>query len=249
MPEATPRGTLLLADDEISFLKSTAQLLRDEGYECDCVPDGKAAASTLREKEYDLLIADIKMPGNPDLELIRSVREFDEGLPVILVTGYPSMQSAIASVSLPVVAYLVKPLDFPDLLAEVRSAISRSKIFKAVSRTQERLRNWSRDLDDIRSALSERPPALPTVPTDTYVALTLGHIVDGLLDLRTAMAAIADVADKGEICRLLDCPRTSQMADALRETIDTLAKSKRSFRSKELSDLRKKLEDLVAETG
>jgi DNA-binding response OmpR family regulator len=53
MPEATPRGTLLLADDEISFLKSTAQLLRDEGYECDCVPDGKAAASTLREKEYE----------------------------------------------------------------------------------------------------------------------------------------------------------------------------------------------------
>jgi CheY-like chemotaxis protein len=247
MSKTTPNGRLLLADDEIPFLKSTGELLRDEGYECDCVPDGHEAVKALEQKQYDLLIADIKMPGNPNLELIRKVRELDEGLPVILVTGYPSMQSAIASVSLPVVAYLVKPLDFPELLAQVESAISRSKVFKAVCRTQERLLEWNRSLDEIKAVISEKPAGLPTVPTDTYVALTLGHIAGGLADLRTAMAAVADSADKGEICRLLDCPRIRQFADALKQTIEALEKSKRSFRSKDLSDLRKKLEELVAE--
>jgi DNA-binding NtrC family response regulator len=176
MSEITPKGTLLLADDEVSFRKSTSDLLRDEGYICDCVPDGRTAAKALEEKKYDLLIADIKMPGNPNLELINKVRELDEGLPVILVTGYPSMKTAIDSVSLPVVAYLVKPIGFPDLLAQVESGISRSRVFKVVCRTQERLRDWSRDLNEIKSVLSQKPATLPTVPTDTYVALwTLGR--------------------------------------------------------------------------
>jgi DNA-binding response OmpR family regulator len=248
MPDTTSKGKLLLADDEMSFLKSTGDLLRDEGYECCCVPDGRAAAEALRLDKYDLLIADIKMPGNPDLELIRKVKDLDDGLPVILVTGYPSMRTAIDSVSLPVVAYVLKPIDFPALLTAIESALSRSRVFKAVCKTQQRLLDWDRDLDEIKSVLSEKPAGLPAVPTDTYVALTLSHIAGGLADLRTAMAAIADSAGKGEICRLLDCPRTRKLVDTMKETIDVLEKSKRSFRSKELSDLRKKIEDLVDAT-
>jgi FixJ family two-component response regulator len=249
MPDVNVKGRLLLADDEVSFLKSTGELLRDEGYECDCVPDGKSAAEALDTNKYDVLIADIKMPGNLDLELIRKVKDLDEGLPVILVTGYPSMKTAIDSVGLPVVAYLVKPLDFKDLVQQVESAISRSRAYNAVRRTQERLLDWHGDLEEIKNVLSYKPDATLTVPTDAYVAVALRHIVGGLTDLKKMVAAMAVASDQREVCSFLECPKMQKLTDALKDTIEVIERSKRSFRSKELSELRKKLEGIIDEAG
>jgi CheY-like chemotaxis protein len=97
-------GRILIADDEERFMHSTAAFLRQEGYECACAPDAATVAAMLREDPYDLLIADIKMPGNRNLELIRELSHRAEELSVILVTGCPSLQSAIQSIRLPVVA-------------------------------------------------------------------------------------------------------------------------------------------------
>ncbi len=55
---------ILLADDEQTFLHSTADLLRDQGYECDCAMDAEEASALMQRTEYDLLISDINMPGN-----------------------------------------------------------------------------------------------------------------------------------------------------------------------------------------
>jgi len=110
---ADEMGNILIADDEETFLLSTADLLRREGYHCDCAPDGKRAAEMLGKGEYDLLIADIKMPGNGNLELVREMPRLAEGLPVILVTGYPSLKTAMESFQLPVAAYLPKPVEWP----------------------------------------------------------------------------------------------------------------------------------------
>lgn len=106
------KGKILIADDEETFLHSTADLLRREGYDCDIVPDGNRAAEMLGKGEYDLLIADIKMPGNGNLELVREMPRLAEGLPVILVTGYPSLKTAMESFQLPVAAYLPKPVEW-----------------------------------------------------------------------------------------------------------------------------------------
>ena len=112
---------ILLADDDDTFLRSTADLLRREGYECDCVSDAVAGIAKLQNNEYDLLIADIKMPGNADLELIRRVPKIAEETSVILVTGYPSQRTAIEAVRLSVVDYLVKPFELEELLEIIRT--------------------------------------------------------------------------------------------------------------------------------
>ncbi|MCI0692942.1 response regulator [candidate division KSB1 bacterium] len=64
----------------------------------------------LGKNRYDLLIADIKMPGNDELEFIEEPPAIAEGLPVILVTGYPSLNTAIKSTRLHVAGYMMKPL-------------------------------------------------------------------------------------------------------------------------------------------
>lgn len=117
----TPR--LLLVDDEETFLWATAELLRDEGYLCDCATDGYQALDFLSAHRYQLLIADLQMPGNMQFELIEKLEHLAPAMPVILVTGYPSLDSAIRAVELPVIAYLIKPFDFDDLLRPLRKTL------------------------------------------------------------------------------------------------------------------------------
>lgn len=121
--EKGSKGRILIADDEDVFLESTADLLRREGYECDCVIDATAVVEKMKSSRYDLLIADINMPGNKELELIKELSVIEGRLPVILATGNPAFHSEFQSIEHPVIAYMYKPLEFDKLLAQVRISI------------------------------------------------------------------------------------------------------------------------------
>lgn len=139
---------ILIADDEESFLYSTADILRMEGYDCSCASDARSATAMLRKDSYDLLIADIKMQGNADLEFIKALPQIAEGMPVILVTGYPSLNSAIESIQLPVVAYLVKPFELNELLVRVKDVITGKGLFKT-RRLEKALQKIVNDLEEV----------------------------------------------------------------------------------------------------
>ena len=238
-------GRILVADDEEVFLSSTADLLRREGYYCDCVPDGPSAALKLRENRYDLLVADIKMPGNPDLELVKEVKEKNHGLQVILVTGYPSMGSAIESIGLPVVAYLVKPIDFDELITQVNAAVERSKVYQALENTQNHLQEWNEKLNRMRLVLKDNPADVGLVPVESFVTVTLHNIVLSLASLKNVTEALARLTDDHDVCHLLNCPRMNTLMGVLKETVATLKKTKSSFKSKELGELRQRLEAIL----
>jgi DNA-binding NarL/FixJ family response regulator len=119
----TFKGRLLVADDEPVFLESITELLRAENYEVASAPDAATCHRLLAEYTFDVLIADIRMPGNSQLELLNGMGAHRQPPPVILMTGYPTIGSAIQAIKLPVTAYLVKPFDFGRLLMEVESAM------------------------------------------------------------------------------------------------------------------------------
>ncbi len=118
-------GRILVADDDETFRQSTAELLRREGYRCDCTSGAESALEKLRTTSYDLLIADIKMPGKSGLDLVAELPRIAFDIPAIVVTGYPSLDSAVWSVGMDVAAYLVKPLDFEQLLRHVRETMGK----------------------------------------------------------------------------------------------------------------------------
>lgn len=238
-------GRVLVADDEDTFLYSTADLLRQEGYQCDCAFDAAEAAEMMRTSDYDLLIADIKMPGNPKLELIRDMPSIAEGMPVILVTGYPSLNTAIQSIQLPVMAYMVKPIDFDELLEQVNGAIGSFRIYRAISNTRQHLEDWRRDLDGVELLMSKKASDTPFVPVDAFVTLTLNNVVAALSDIRNVTETLAKITSKQNVCQLLNCPRLDKLTSALLETIGVLEKTKSAFKSKDLGELRRKLEELV----
>lgn len=97
-------GRILIADNDECFLRVTAGLLHKDNHRCECTLDASSAAKKLHSKQYDLLIADLDMPGSARLELIHNLPETAEGLRAIVVTEQPSIASAIEAIHLPVSA-------------------------------------------------------------------------------------------------------------------------------------------------
>jgi len=125
---------VLLADDQPAYLAEMAELLRGAGYDCDCVADGHQVEAELMRNEVDVLVADIRMPGNFNLELVEQVRASQFPPQVILMTGFPTLQTAIHSIRLKISAYLVKPFSFNELLTEVQNALeSRNRQIASAS--------------------------------------------------------------------------------------------------------------------
>jgi DNA-binding response OmpR family regulator len=238
-------GRILIADDEETFSQSTADLLRREGYECNCAPDGEIAAAMLTQTEYDLLIADIKMPGNPELELIKKLTGVAQGIPVILVTGYPSLRTAIQSVQLPVVAYLTKPIELEELRTQVKTAIEAHRIYQTIHNTRRRLEESCTHLDDVEKMLQTAPGRNASPAMNNFIELTFQNILGALSDLHHLTGTLGIPNGKEDACHLLNCPKLDSLTTAVNSTIDVLEQTKHSFKSKELGELRKKLETII----
>lgn len=238
-------GRILLADDEETFLQSTADLLRREGYRCDCVHDGIEAAQMLGGNEYDLLIADTELSGNSELELVRNLPTIAEGLPVILVTDHPSLRSAIQSVKLRVEAYLVKPLDFEELLGNVRIAVKHCRVYRSVRSLKQRLQHWYDGLQDVEELLKNNSQNALPVSVNTFFELTFQNVVGALADLKHLTGALAMHEREKGVCHLFNCPRLNSLSDGVAETIDILQKTKSAFKSRDLGEIRGKLNELI----
>jgi len=242
----TETARILIADDDETFRESTAELLRQQGYQCDCVPDAAKAVEMLGRNEYDLMICDIKMPGNPQLELIHRMPDIAEGVPVILVTGYPVLESAIQSIELPVEAYLVKPLDFGQLLEHVNTSVKHSQLYRSVRTIKRRLQYWYEGLASIEQLLKEPGQKGLSVSLDTFLELTSQNITGAVSDLTHLTRGLAGQTEDKTSCHLLNCPRLSSLLESLAETVEVLEKSKRAFKSKDLGQMRRKLQEVVS---
>jgi excisionase family DNA binding protein len=119
----TARPRVLVVDDEASIRDLLAKTLALAEYEVDVVPDGRSALDRMRLTSYDLLIADLKMPGMDGLAVIREAKRFKADLPVIIITGFSSEQSAIEALNLGVAGYLTKPFRVPQVLAAAAKAL------------------------------------------------------------------------------------------------------------------------------
>ena len=140
-------GSVLIADDEETFRESTSRLLRREGFDCHCVADAEEAVESMRHVRFDALVSDIRMPHNPDLWIVKEARNLDSHLPIILITGYPSADSAIRGINMAVEGYLTKPLDMDELFAILHKAVQRSHDRRRLTGVVERLCSVVADLE------------------------------------------------------------------------------------------------------
>jgi len=117
------RPRVLVVDDEASIRDLLAKTLALAEYDVDVAADGRSALERMRMYPYDLLIADLKMPGMDGLTVIREAKRYKADLPVIIITGFSTESSAIEAVNLGVAGYLTKPFRVPQVLAAAAKAL------------------------------------------------------------------------------------------------------------------------------
>ena len=120
------RRKILVVDDEITVCKSIRQAILTEGYEVDTALSGEEALKKEKEKAYDLVITDLMMPGISGLDLLKTLKEARPGVNIIMITGYPTIKTAVQSVKLGAFDYLPKPFTPADLRGLVSRAFKKA---------------------------------------------------------------------------------------------------------------------------
>jgi NADH-quinone oxidoreductase subunit E len=116
------KGQILVVEDEEIVRDSLRDWLTDAGYQVETVEDGEKALATLSSKDYSLMIVDLRLPKTDGIEVLRQAKALREQLKGIVITAYPSVQSAIEVMKEGAVDYIVKPYNL-DLLEQSISKV------------------------------------------------------------------------------------------------------------------------------
>jgi DNA-binding NtrC family response regulator len=168
------KGSLLIVDDERSVRDSLSRWFADEGYEVGAAESAAEALTRLAERRWDIALLDIKMPGMDGIELQRKLKEADPELTVIIMTGYASVETAVAALKLGAYDYVTKPLDPDDIGNLLRNALSHRRLCKEAVRLREQVAaQLPAGLVGQSAAMRRVFEAIETVaPTDTTVLIT-----------------------------------------------------------------------------
>lgn len=115
---------LLVVDDDRAFRVAMGALLGDEGFEVRTADSADAALAVLRGEPIDLVLLDLRMPGRDGLSLLEEIRRAWD-VPILMLTGYATVESAVQALKLGADDYLTKPCDFEELRAKIRTLLAR----------------------------------------------------------------------------------------------------------------------------
>ena len=115
----TPTGSILVVDDEERQREIYREILHDEGFQAESAASGEAALRLIRQRRFDLVLTDLNLTGMNGIQLLTEIVTADPTVAVVLITGYPSVQSAIEATKRGVYQYLEKPVDRERLLEVV----------------------------------------------------------------------------------------------------------------------------------
>ncbi len=141
---------ILIVDDEKNIRLALSQSLETLGVESDTAADGEEALSKLKEKDFGLILLDIRMPGMDGMEVLRKVREIRPDIRVIMITAYGTIESAVEAMKLGAVDFLQKPFD-PE---EIRGLVSR--VIDRESLDEQKLRDYASYIEFAKKCIGDR---------------------------------------------------------------------------------------------
>jgi two-component system response regulator AtoC len=121
---------ILIVDDEIIMRDSLSEWLREDGYGVVAVEDGFQALEKVQEERWDVLLVDLKMPGMDGLELLERVKKFKDEIPVIIMTAYATVDSAVKAMKKGAYDYIVKPFNPEEIGLAIRKIIAYQDLLK-----------------------------------------------------------------------------------------------------------------------
>ena len=132
---------ILLVDDEEVILETLSDYLRDAGHRVEEARNGSAALQAIEKVEYDLALVDLRMPGMDGLALLAKIQELHPDLPVVILTGHGTLETAIQALRLGAADFLTKPAKMLELEAVVEKAIRLRRLRQERSRLRQTIGN------------------------------------------------------------------------------------------------------------
>jgi two-component system response regulator PilR (NtrC family) len=166
---------LLIIDDEDLFREDLASLMRDEGYDCVTASSGEEGVRLAEQEPPDVVLCDLVMPGTSGLEVLEELAVGCPGTPVIMITAYGKMESAVDAFRRGAADYVLKPVDFEDLSRKVQRTLERRSLEREIhylrrtvseAATETRLVGRSAAIETVRGTIAK------VAPTDSTVLVT-----------------------------------------------------------------------------
>ena len=136
----TPRGRILVVDDEANARAALSEILRDEGYATETAADGFKALGKLEEFAPDVVLTDLKMPGLDGIAFMEKAKSASPQTVFVVMTAHGTISSAVSAIKKGADNYLTKPLDFEALSAVVDRAMEKAKLLQETHALRDRLR-------------------------------------------------------------------------------------------------------------
>jgi two-component system, NtrC family, nitrogen regulation response regulator NtrX len=165
-------SNILIIDDEKAIRKTLSEILSYEGYKIDEAGDGEEGLRKFREKEYDVILCDIKMPKMDGIEFLEKAKEANPDLPIIMISGHGTIETAVEAVKKGAYDYISKPPDLNRLLITIRNAMDKTSL---VAETKVLKRKVSRVQDMIGESIpihKIRETIEKVAPTDARILIT-----------------------------------------------------------------------------
>jgi len=124
-PQIPPQ--ILVMEDELTMAKGLEMVLTEEGYDVDLAMTGHSALDKFIQKPFDLLVADLRLPDMDGMDVIKEVKDRAPETEAIIITGYPSVSTAVNSVKMGVFDYIRKPFTEDELKGAVQGALKKKK--------------------------------------------------------------------------------------------------------------------------
>jgi two-component system, NtrC family, nitrogen regulation response regulator NtrX len=165
-------SNILIIDDEKAIRKTLSEILSYEGYKIEEAGDGEEGLKKFKEKAYDVVLCDIKMPKLDGIEFLDKAREANPDVPVIMISGHGTIETAVEAVKKGAYDYISKPPDLNRLLITIRNAmdknnlVTEAKVLKRkVSRVEEMI-GESAPIVKIKETIDK------VAPTDARILVT-----------------------------------------------------------------------------
>ena len=173
--EMNSKNTVLIVDDDEAHRGMLCMLLKTWGYDVDEADDGDTALSKVREKSFDAVLTDVRMGRVDGITTLREILSYNPSLPVILMTAYSSVQTAVEALRVGAYDYLIKPLDFDALKNTLARAIEHSRLSVENRELRRQLAEVPKNTEILgrSKAINDLRAMISTVaPTDATVLVT-----------------------------------------------------------------------------
>ncbi|MEM1128663.1 MAG: sigma-54 dependent transcriptional regulator [Bacteroidota bacterium] len=121
-------ATLLVVDDEPSIRRAVREILEYEDYEVEEAEDGERALALVRDRRFDLILLDIKMPKRDGLDILSELKTEQPEVPVVMISGHGTIETAVEATRLGAFDFIEKPPDLNRLLVTIRNALDRGQL-------------------------------------------------------------------------------------------------------------------------